>query len=168
MYNQPLAYFITFTTYGTWLHGDIRKSVIVENHTPKLLEPKESFYQHEQQRLKSPAVLFDEAMRQLVCDAIVERCLWKEWYLHACHVRSHHVHILVHSSDPIEKVMISLKAWGTRKLRHSGYDIPRIWTRHGSHQYVFSKAKLLEKIHYIVYEQGEKMACFVAPGFDDS
>ena len=25
--RYPFAYFITFTTYGTWLHGDKRKSV---------------------------------------------------------------------------------------------------------------------------------------------
>ncbi len=156
MYNQPLAYFITFTTYGTWLHGDSRQSVLVENHSTKIIAPNERFYEHEQQRMKSRAVLFDEAMRQLVCDAIVERCLWKEWYLHACHVRRNHVHILVHSSESIDKVMVSLKAWCTRKLRQSGHQLPKVWTRHGSTQYVFTNAKLLEKIHYIVHEQGER------------
>jgi hypothetical protein len=25
--DRPIAYFITFTTYGTWLHGDERGSV---------------------------------------------------------------------------------------------------------------------------------------------
>jgi hypothetical protein len=30
----PLAYFITFTCYGTWLHGDERGSVDDEHNTP--------------------------------------------------------------------------------------------------------------------------------------
>ena len=29
MWNKPLAYFITFTTYGTWLHGDSRGSMVL-------------------------------------------------------------------------------------------------------------------------------------------
>jgi hypothetical protein len=28
MYSEPLAYFITFTTFGTWLHGDSRGFVL--------------------------------------------------------------------------------------------------------------------------------------------
>ncbi|MCK5920935.1 MAG: transposase, partial [Methylococcales bacterium] len=166
MYNKPLAYFITFTAYGTWLHGDSRKSIVVENHSTKLIEPQESFLRHEQQKLKHPVVMFDEKMRRAILEAIMERCLWKQWHLYAAHVRSNHVHVIVNSTDPIDKVMASLKAWATRKLRQSGYDFPKVWTRHGSTKYIFTREKMLEKIHYVVHEQGEMMAYYIDPEFE--
>ena len=52
MYNKPLAYFITFTTYGSWLHGDSRQSVLIENHSTEIIAPNERFYKHEQQQMK--------------------------------------------------------------------------------------------------------------------
>jgi REP element-mobilizing transposase RayT len=165
MHNKPLAYFITFTAYGTWLHGDSRQSVLVENHTTKLLEPQESFVKHEQQKLKYPAVIFDDKMRCIILQAIMEQCLYKQWHLYAAHVRSNHVHVVVNSDEPIDKVMVALKAWGTRKLRRSGYNLPKVWTHHGSTKYIFTRAKLIEKIQYVVYEQGEMMAHYIDPAF---
>jgi hypothetical protein len=34
MPHQPLAYFITFTTYGTWLHGNGAGSVDPAHNQP--------------------------------------------------------------------------------------------------------------------------------------
>jgi REP element-mobilizing transposase RayT len=90
----------------------------------------------------------------------VDRCVWKQWRLYAAHVRSNHVHILVHSPEKIDKVMVSLKAWATRKLRENGYHLEKVWTHHGSTKYVFTKDKMYEKVQYVIHEQGEKMACY--------
>lgn len=43
MMHKPLAYFLTFTTYGTWLHGDERKSIVVKNGIPRPIEPNAHF-----------------------------------------------------------------------------------------------------------------------------
>ena len=110
--------------------------------------------------------MFDEKMRRAILEAIMERCLWKQWHLYAAHVRSNHVHVIIHSTEPIDKVMSSLKAWATRKLRQSGYNLPRVWTRHGSTKYIFTRAKLIEKIRYVVHEQGELMAYYIDPAFE--
>jgi len=166
MYNKPLAYFITFTAYGTWLHGDSRKSILVENHATKLIEPQESFFRYEQQKLKHPVVMFDKKIRCIILETIMDRGQWKQWHLYAAHVRSNHVHIVVNSTDPIDKVMESLKARATRKLRQSGYNLSKVWTRHGSTKYIFTRAKLFEKIHYIIYEQGEMMNYYIDPAFE--
>jgi hypothetical protein len=32
--SMPIAYLLTWTRYGTWLHGDERGSVDAEHHTP--------------------------------------------------------------------------------------------------------------------------------------
>ncbi|MBL7215734.1 MAG: transposase [Phycisphaerae bacterium] len=166
MYNKPLAYFITFTTYGTWLHGDSRKSILVKNGSTKLLGSNKSFFLYEQQQLKESSVTLDKKMREAVFEAIVERCLWKEWQLYATHVRSNHAHILVSSTEPMDKLMTSFKAWATRKLRQHGYNIPKVWTQHGSTKYVFTKTKLFEKINYVIYEQGKMMEYYIDPEFE--
>jgi len=168
MYNKPRAYFITFTAYGTWLHGDSRQSVLVENHSTKLLDPQESFEKYEQQKLTSPPVVFNENMRFHILEAIMERCIYKQWHLYAAHVRSNHVHIIVHSDEPIDKVMNAFKAWGTRKLRQSGYTLAKVWTHHGSTKYIFTRAKLIEKTRYVVHEQGEMMAHYLDPAFEQT
>lgn len=165
MYHKPLAYFITFTTYGTWLHGDPRTSVVVQNHGTKVLEPQDSFYRYAQRHLKHPAVTLDPSMRHLVLRAMIERCGTMQWRLLACHVRSNHVHLLIASDEPIEKVLSSLKAWGTRQLRRAGYNLIKVWTHHGSTKYVFRKSKLLEKMHYIIHEQGDMMDYYLDPDY---
>jgi len=59
--HTPIAFFITFRTYGTWLHGDERGSVDrCHNHygTPRL--PANTLrQQYELQLLKSAASVVD-------------------------------------------------------------------------------------------------------------
>ncbi len=74
------------------------------------------------------------------------------------------MHILVYSPEPIDKIMTSLKAWATRKLRQCGYNIQKVWTHHGSTKYVFTKDKMSEKVRYIIHEQGQKMAYYIDDG----
>ena len=157
MYNKPLAYFITFTTYGSWLHGDPRKSVIRQDGTPEMIAPNERLYKHESGKLKNQPIQFDVGQRGIILDTIVSHCLIKKWKLWAVHVRSNHVHLLVSAEDNVELVMKGVKSWATRNLRKAGYDIPMVWTRGGSKRYVFTHEKLKEKTHYIIYEQGKLM-----------
>jgi hypothetical protein len=59
----PLAYLITFRTYGTWLHGDERGSVDRQHNvygTPRL-DPDAMRKNAEEQELIQRPVIFDEA-----------------------------------------------------------------------------------------------------------
>jgi len=154
MYSKPVAYFITFTTHGSWLHGDPRNSIIRDDGIPKLITANTRLYQHKQAKLKSPPVYLNKAQRIIVLETIVQHCRIRQWQLPAAHVRSNHVHILVRADQDISKVMNELKAWSTRKLRQEGHNIPKVWTVGGSKRYVFTDAKLREKIHYVIHEQG--------------
>jgi len=80
MPDRPLAYFITYTTYGTWLHGEAPGSVDREHNqvgTP-WLEP-------DSQRLLPTAFGLHppSSVGGLSC--------FRGWPLHAVHVRSNHV-----------------------------------------------------------------------------
>ena len=56
--HTPLAFFITFRTYGTWLHGDPRGSVDRQHNrygTP-YLPPNKLRQKYERRLLKQPPV----------------------------------------------------------------------------------------------------------------
>ena len=161
MNNHPLAYFITFTTYGTWLHGDKRNSIFRSVKGTERLESQPKLQNYENQKLKYPVVTLNKKQRIIVLETVKKHCELKKWELYAVHVLSNHIHLIVGANEKPEKIMSDLKAWATRKLREQGYDIQKIWTRHGSTIYIFSHEKLNEKIKYVVYGQGEDMECFV-------
>jgi hypothetical protein len=59
--SSPLAYFITFTCYGTWLHGDQRGSVDREHNAPgtPVLTPDPARQADEQEQLGEPPYLLN-------------------------------------------------------------------------------------------------------------
>ncbi len=161
MRNQPLAYFITFTTYGTWLHGDSRNSVIRNNGIPRLIAPNSHPYQQKQQSLKYPQVRLNSNQRAIVLETIIQHSELKNWHLLAVHIRSTHIHAILRTSQKIGTVMTAMKSWSTRRLRSNGYKIPKFWTVGGSKRYIFTNAKLQQKIHYVIYEQGTPMQYYL-------
>lgn len=165
MYNNPLAYFITFTTYGTWLHGDCRSSVIRENGQTKILSEHPGLFTHEQIKLKSAPVILGGEQRRTVRDIIIKHCNIRQWHLFALHVRSNHIHIIVKANKPIEQVSDELKGWAKRSLSKNDLSLAKPWTRGSSKRYIFTETKLREKIHYVVYEQGEMMEYYIDEAF---
>src|SRR5258706_11602755 len=112
MADQPLAYFITFTTHGTWLHGDAPGSVDREHNqfdTP-WLNPDEGKRSEMRRKMTQDAYYLDELRRKIVRDAIVEECQFRRWNLLALHVLSNHVHLVVTADREPEFVMRSCKA----------------------------------------------------------
>src|SRR5262249_21981896 len=133
---DPLAYFITFTTYGTWLHGRAPGSVDRYHNlagTPFL--PGDSDMEKARRSLlRQEPYLLDPERRSVVLQTILDVAKHRHWQLWAAHVRSNHVHIVVTAPDKAEKVMADFKAWASRRLREAfreSADRDR-WTQHGS------------------------------------
>src|SRR2546430_13234245 len=97
----PLGYLITFRCYGTWLHGDERGSVDHEHRRYKSPYALANLNRrrHNQSMLKSEPVLLNAAQRASVGKAIRETCFDRKWQLHACSVRTNHVHTVVSIGD---------------------------------------------------------------------
>jgi REP element-mobilizing transposase RayT len=158
--NYPLAYLITFTTYGTWLHGDKRGSVD-RNHNEyrsDFLPEKREFEQQDCKLLKNDGVLLDEKCRNIVLNAIISQCDFRNWFVYAVHVRSNHIHIVVSALEKPEKIMTVLKSYSTRELRAASINKSRFWTTHGSTRYLWTKEKLDAAIKYVRDGQGRMMA----------
>jgi REP element-mobilizing transposase RayT len=163
MTRQPLGYFITFTTYGSWLHGDSRGSIL-KGETTKLLSENPALRAYEQSTQEYQTVVLDSEARKIVRQAILETCRFREWLLYAAHIRSTHIHLVLKANTSPERVLVDLKAYATRSLRKNGYDQRRLWTRHGSTRYLNTASQLNKAIHYIISEQGKPMSMYLNPG----
>ena len=162
--DTPLAYFITFTCYGTWLHGDERGSVDDEHNAPgtPVLQPDSRRCARERDELAGPPYLLDQPRRQVTLDALCEIARRKGWLLHAAHVRSNHVHLVVTAGGPPERVMNDFKTVASRCLNREflAERNRKRWTRHGSTRYLWTEDAVAEKVYYVLHEQGEPMERF--------
>jgi len=155
--RETLAYFLTWRTYGTWLHGDDRGSVDREHNThgAPLLRPEPAHLERNRGRMNERPVVLDDEQRREVDAAIRDRCRAAGWEMLALNVRTNHVHVVVGGSQPPEQVMVSLKAWATRRLRERGLAPPgKTWARHGSTRYVWDEAGLENVCTYVTDLQG--------------
>jgi REP element-mobilizing transposase RayT len=168
--DQPLAYFLTFTCYGTWLHGDRRGSVDNEHNVPgtPLLPADAARQVQEWDDLAEPPYLLDTPRRQVTLHALCEIARRKGWKLHAIHIRSNHVHMVVTADGPPERVLSDFKAAASRRLNKAfpaERDRTR-WTRHGSTRYLWIESAVAEAVQYVLEGQGEPMERFPDPGAD--
>jgi len=162
----PLAYLISFRTYGTWLHGDNRGSMSRKQNkygTPRI-PPNPGLQRAEMKQLKHPPVKLDEWQRPVVEKAIREVCEHRGYWLRAINVRTNHVHTVVSAELKPEPILQAFQAYATRKLREKALltrDI-KPWARHGSTPYLWKERHVARAIEYVLYGQGDEL-----PSFDD-
>jgi hypothetical protein len=161
---EPLAYFITFSTYGTWLHGRAPGSVDRQHNAPgtPVLPVDPALEASRRRGLRQKPYFLDEQRREVVLRTIREVAHHRQWKLRAVHVRTNHVHIVVTASAKPEKVMADFKAWASRRLREAFQEVADRdrWTQHGSTLWLNSEEALAAKCVYVIDEQGEPMARF--------
>jgi REP element-mobilizing transposase RayT len=166
-----LAYLITFSTYGSWLHGEFDGSVDLDHNRPgtPTLKPNPSRVQHEQRLLVTQPVRLTDEMRFAVDRAIDDVCTYREWRLHACNVRTNHVHVVVTARETPERVMMQFKAYSTRHMREAGVVESRVkvWARHGSTRYVTTPRSLDRAIRYVRDAQGNDLPTRLPRGWLD-
>ncbi|HWB20880.1 MAG TPA: transposase [Phycisphaerales bacterium] len=155
------AYFLTWTTYGTWLHGDVRGSVNQTQNAPGslFLPPDHNQVAYFSQKQAAAQFLLSDEMRPIVDQSIRDHSLRRIWQLLALNVRTNHVHLIVNCADSYtpEIVMQQLKSWATRRLIAA--DLvrrgARIWTDHGSTRYLNDHPSLERAVNYVLHGQYE-------------
>jgi REP element-mobilizing transposase RayT len=159
-------YFITFACYGGHLHGDEAGSVDRLHNLPGgcLVEADRERASAEHHGMNQPPYLLDHDSRAAVLESLREVCLHRGWNLLAAHVRTSHVHVIVEAGVRPERVMNDLKSYASRGLNCLGRDGPdrSRWARHGSTRWLWNDRNVQEAIRYVVEEQGEPMAVFIA------
>jgi REP element-mobilizing transposase RayT len=155
----PRAYLLTFHTYGTWLHGDVRGSVDRWHNvfgTPTL-PPNQRRRRWNLAQLAQPSMVLDESMRACVEKAIRDECAFRGWELIELNVRSNHVHAVIEPADVRPEEMLGkLKSCATRRLRENGFVARdrRVWSGGvGSRRYLWSPLHVRAAADYVRFGQ---------------
>jgi REP element-mobilizing transposase RayT len=149
---DPLALFLTWTTYGTWLPGDSRGwtdgAGSMHTAAPQLARAA-------LRAMNGPAVGLSVSQRQRVEQSIVKHAAVRGWTLHAVQCRTAHVHVVVTATGVSpETVMAQFKAWSTRALNAmrdmKSESRGRVWTRGGSTRRIYDDEGLAAVVMYVV------------------
>lgn len=160
----PIAYLITFRTFGTWLHGDVRSSVKRDGWNryqhPRYPE-NPTLERWMKDEMKSPPFLLDDEMRDVVTAAVVDACEKRGFFLLAVNVRTNHTHSVISAQMKPERIADALKANATKRLRERGLIGPenQVWSRGRSRRYLWKPGHVAAAIDYTLYGQGD----FVLP-----
>ena len=163
--DWPLAYFITFRTHGTWLHGGGRTSV--DRHGRNVygaerigLDPVFSVTMN--RNMSAEPFLLDGPMRSVVESSILEVCSIRGYGLAAINVRTNHVHVVISAEAQPKFVMNAFKANATRELREAGLVDPNrsVWSRGGSAKYLWKPKNVEAAVEYTVTGQGMDLPNF--------
>ena len=150
---DPLGFFLTWTTYGTWLPGDERGWV---RRGKGFQAPNGRRRQKAAAKLVENPVRLDDVQRRTVETTIAEHCASRGWVLHIRRCRTNHVHVVVTADCAPRQVREQLKAWCTRKLKElvetrGGVqaDKRKWWTDRGSCRRLMDEASLEAAIIYL-------------------
>ncbi len=158
--DNPLAYFISFRTYGTWLHGDQRGSIdrFHNQYRSPYIPANERWRDYNERRQKGKPLILRAKERTSVKAAIRETCRIRKWSLLALNVRTNHVHSVVSANRRSDLVLNAFKANATRQLREDGLWIHPFspWADKGSRRKLWNELSIARAIDYVLYGQGDE------------
>jgi hypothetical protein len=146
--NDPIAFFFTISTYGTWLPGDQRGWVEYQ-HGWRLPDPVRELEAHA--LMTEDACILTPSDRLIVENQLVETCEHRGWTLHARNCRSNHMHAVIGAFDiHPKKIRVDIKAWCTRRLREqSDPNRENWWADRGSIRWIFNDVRLEAATIYV-------------------
>ena len=159
--DTPLAYLISFRSYGTWLHGDSRGAINRFNNRYRdpYLPVNEGWQHHNRKKLKTHPFILGAMERGSVEKAIRETCQIRKWDLRAVNVRTNHVHSVVAADRQPTLVLNAFKANATRQLRENKlWPHPfSPWAHKGSKVLLWNERSIANAIDYVLYGQGDDL-----------
>jgi hypothetical protein len=151
---DPIAYFLTWTTYGTWLPADKRGWV---KRGEWAAQPPDALLERQiREHMTADAVVLCPSQRSVIDGVITEHCRIRKWVLHARNGRTNHVHVVVTALVHPRVVREQLKAWASRRLSENAGLLGvardgkrRWWTEKGDIEFVRDELRLTEVIRYV-------------------
>lgn len=156
----PIAYLLTFRTYGTWLHGDQRTSYRRTRTTKtqrKLIFPNVPLEEVMREEMDQEPFILDIEHRKIVEAAVKEVCIHRNYKLFGVSVRSNHAHSVIGAQAKPERIVDTLKAYSTRRLRENRLigEATKVWSRGRSRRYLWKPRHVNAAIDYVLYCQGD-------------
>jgi len=114
----PLAYHLTFGTYGTRLHGDERCTIHRSMNRPgdPVIGKAEEWEQMERSLLKFPAVILTLEQRLLIEKSIPDICRRGGWVFVNAAAAPDHIHVELKGSAHGKSIRRWLKTWLGQEL----------------------------------------------------
>lgn len=159
MTDDPIAFFLTWTCYGTWLPGDER-GWTKWHQGDQLAQPLLEAWCRD--KMSETAIVLGSEQRAAVEVVVKDHCKRRSWPLHAVSCRTNHCHVVVSARGYSgEQVRDQLKSWCKRRLKQlqlqrSGVSAKlreRWWTRNGSVRYLFDEDSLVAAVGYTLDAQ---------------
>ncbi|MCU1326377.1 MAG: hypothetical protein JWN34_1747 [Bryobacterales bacterium] len=135
-------YLITFSCYGTHLHGSESGSVD-RNHNvfgSRIIGAHGDTAAAEHEFMHQASYEIGASERNEVLQAVKEVCGYRSWLLLAAHVRTTHVHAVLEADVKPEQVMTAFKSYATRRLNQgkNASGSQKRWSRRGSTRWLFT------------------------------
>ena len=149
------VYFMTWTTFGTFLPGDARGWRKRQSGPQSPRPALERWCRH---RMTSDAVRLSISDRSAVVVACQQHCDFRGWTLFAAEARSNHVHVVVVSDRDPRTTRNQLKANCTRALRlqMTPLDVPKTWSVGGDVRVLDTDEDIEAAILYVTEAQDRK------------
>lgn len=150
---RPLAYHITWGTYGKRLHGDARGTVDREHNEfgAPIVGRDDDRNREERENLKFPPVTLTVPQRLFIEQITPSICERGRWTHLTDAAGPDHVHVVVHSTFDPEVIRRLLKRWIGQELsthwpRPAG---STWWAEDGSIKWAFDEAYKANMIGYV-------------------
>ncbi len=155
---DPLAFFLTWVTYGTWLPGDGRGWVEYRHGWKPADEARRNYAEA---RMTEDACTLTLDERSLVVATVRKHCEIRGWELFAVHCRSNHIHVILAGNLSPRQIRSQLKTWCTRRLKErqiklagaAGQVRDNWWAERGSARYLNDESGLGAAIQYVLEAQ---------------
>ncbi|MBY0506471.1 MAG: hypothetical protein K2X03_21310 [Bryobacteraceae bacterium] len=152
-----MTYMITFSGYGTHLHGHELGSW----KDGALQPPNTAREKIMRERMIQPPFVLDSPQRPMVLDALVTLAGKRGWTLLAAHVRTTHVHAVLVCEAPAQRALVACKASATQALNLADGQLERRrWSQGGNVLHLRSSSAVTAAIRYVLHRQGEPMSVY--------
>jgi hypothetical protein len=162
--SEAIGLLLTFSTYGTHLHGAETGSVDrgCRNWGAPVIDIDPALERRATRLMPERPLLLAAEDREIVLAAIVGAANHRGWPLYCAHIRTTHAHLIMKPDISAERTLAYVKARATFSLKVRHMSRERFWTKHGSTRYLWNRAGLFAALDYVIDQQGPAMSTYCA------
>ena len=142
---KTLGYFVTWTTYGTWLQGEEKGYV----KGGKILPANPNLHKANIKSMANKKIILNNKQKEIVRETILNEIEKTGQKMLALAVCSNHIHIVLsYTGKPIEKTVGRLKNAARVALQKNGLEA-RVWSKGFDKKYCFDEKAFKNRVNYV-------------------
>ena len=142
---KTLGYFVTWTTYGSWLQGE-KKGYVKDGN---VLQENPNLRKANIKSMAGKKIILNNKQKEIVRESVLNEAEKTGQKTLALAVCSNHVHIVLgYTGEPIERSVGRFKNAARVALQKNGF-AGRVWARGYDKRYCFDEKSLKKRIEYV-------------------